>query len=102
MNNNMPSRARSIILALSLCATALVACTEYQSVNMLAGAIKLQPYLTSYTTMSEEERIAGFNKLTAENWELRSAAVGLSYGANLVYLSPDQEAAMWRDHTSFV
>jgi hypothetical protein len=101
MKNNTPSRARSIILAVSLGAAMLVGCTEYQSSSMLVGAIKLKPYLASYTTMSDDQRDAGFKQLMGENWELRSAAVGLSYGSDMVYLSPEQEAALWGDHTSF-
>jgi hypothetical protein len=102
MNNNTTSRVRSITLAVSLFATLLVACTEYQSANLLVGALKLKPYLASYTTMTEEQRVAGFKQLTGENWELRAGAVGMPYGTDLVYLSPEQETALWGDHTSFV
>ena len=102
MKINTPSRFLSITVALSLCASLLAGCMEYQSANMLVGAIKLKPYLAAYTTMSEDQRTTGFQQILSENSDLRSVAVGGPYGKDLVYLSPEQEAAMWGDHTSFV
>lgn len=101
MKNNTSSRFRSIALALALCST-LGACLEYQSAELTVGATKLKVYLQSYTTMTEEQRVAGFKELTSENWQLREGAVGVPYGNDLIYLSPEQEAALWGDHTSFV
>jgi hypothetical protein len=73
------------------------------SVQAKEGIARAGFLAARYSTMTEAERTENFNKYVAPlSAEARNAALDFLLGSTAMYISPEQEAAMFKDELSFM
>jgi hypothetical protein len=95
---------RKAFMTVAVCAAcfSFSGCYENQSAALEVGALKVSSYVKSYSSMTEQERASQFNDLVTQNADLRVGALRWLAQQDMVYISPEQENAMFADHTSFM